>query len=563
MKKILNGTVAKALALVLCLAVTCTFSTAVYAESEITVTIDGRLISFDVQPTVVGGGYTMVPMRAIFEELGYTVEYISNTQMITARNYATDNMMVLKLGDYTMVCCPLSLYNSIGDAVFTSRQYERTLDVAPFAYAGYTYVPVRAIAEATNASVSWDPNINRVVIVSQGSQAEQYYPGTDIPTYHYLTGVQPSSVVTGPSGNVIYRYPGDYDMALHYISGLDGFISDDSIDSFIVAFSPKNKMFFIAVDDNELVVSPMTLTTYWEWNGSKFEVPDFSYVTGIDCLHYEFDDDGDMAYTYQYTNESMTAYLTELNNEGFVLIGDYGNDFLCENGNSRVLIEINPILGRVVITPFGTEGNVSSGVAVYSDVAVPDYGEYVGETAIDINRLDNGTWMYIYRYDAGEYSMYTDYLKSIGYTLTSTFVDDPDYIYNIYENGTYRIISMRSDLFIIINPQVISGSGSSSSINMYPGVSVPDYGAITGKSLIDSGKDSDGDTMYMYEYNWSDLNKYESVLTSLGFTSVKSGVDYVNYNRGKESVLIEIDSNNGAIVLTPYDNGSGANADTL
>lgn len=51
--------------------------------NEITVSIDGEIIDFDVEPQIINGR-TMVPMRAIFETLGATVLWDEETETITS-----------------------------------------------------------------------------------------------------------------------------------------------------------------------------------------------------------------------------------------------------------------------------------------------------------------------------------------------------------------------------------------------------------------------------------------------------------------------------------------------
>ena len=60
-----------------------TGSTSVFAD-DITVTLDGKAIEFDVQPQIIDGR-TMVPLRRIFEEIGAVVKWNGETQTVSAR----------------------------------------------------------------------------------------------------------------------------------------------------------------------------------------------------------------------------------------------------------------------------------------------------------------------------------------------------------------------------------------------------------------------------------------------------------------------------------------------
>lgn len=60
----------------------------VAAKEDISVTLNGRYISFD-QPPIMQNDRTLVPMRAIFEALGATVSYIYTTNDIYKYDYVT------------------------------------------------------------------------------------------------------------------------------------------------------------------------------------------------------------------------------------------------------------------------------------------------------------------------------------------------------------------------------------------------------------------------------------------------------------------------------------------
>ena len=62
-------------------------SSSVIAKENISVTVDGQNIAFDVAPRLIGGR-TMVPLRAIFEALGAEVTWNDSTQTVMAYNEA-------------------------------------------------------------------------------------------------------------------------------------------------------------------------------------------------------------------------------------------------------------------------------------------------------------------------------------------------------------------------------------------------------------------------------------------------------------------------------------------
>ncbi len=115
-------------------------------NSPVTVTLDGREIQF-TQPPVIDNGRTLVPLRAIFESLGATVDWDASTKTVTSRK--DGKTVVMQIGSDTM---------SVNGAV-------KTLDVPAKLVNDSTMVPVRAVSEAYDCNVTWDGNTRTVVIV--------------------------------------------------------------------------------------------------------------------------------------------------------------------------------------------------------------------------------------------------------------------------------------------------------------------------------------------------------------------------------------------------------------
>lgn len=210
----------------------CTCFTA-WAENPITVTVDGQTINFDVQPRLIGGR-TMVPLRAIFEALGATVEWNETSQTVTAYNEA-----------YIVKC-------TIDSNTMYINSKAKTMDVAPMMIDSRTFVPARFVAEAFNCNVNWDDNAFVVAITTNPidySKVEQetnntgvsatmvpdtvykpanarYYPGTNVPDYTYLTGVeQKRAPYYSDNGWVLYSYrhtkSGKYSEVADYMGYLE------------------------------------------------------------------------------------------------------------------------------------------------------------------------------------------------------------------------------------------------------------------------------------------------------------------------------------------------------
>ena len=122
-------------------------------QQEITVTLNGKKLEFDVAPQIVNNR-TMLPMRAIFEALGAQVTWLGEDQIIFATKGSS--MIVMKIGDFNM---SVQRAGESGNTVIT-------LDAAPFIEDNRTLVPVRAISEALGAEVDWVGETRNVVIVT-------------------------------------------------------------------------------------------------------------------------------------------------------------------------------------------------------------------------------------------------------------------------------------------------------------------------------------------------------------------------------------------------------------
>ncbi len=115
-------------------------------KDGINVILNGSYIEFpDVVPQIIDGR-TLVPIRAISEEMGADVGYEHETRTVTIVD--GDNEIVLKIGDTT--------------AYVNGEVYE--LDVPANVIEGRTMVPIRFVSEAMGAVVDWDGETKTVII---------------------------------------------------------------------------------------------------------------------------------------------------------------------------------------------------------------------------------------------------------------------------------------------------------------------------------------------------------------------------------------------------------------
>lgn len=110
-----------------------------------TVFYNGEKIKFDQIP-VIENGRTLVPLRAIFEKIGATVEWDGNTQTVTASKGDTK----------------ISL--TIDNPAASKNNETITLDVPAKIINGRTLVPVRFIADCFGVDVGWDGVMQKVTL---------------------------------------------------------------------------------------------------------------------------------------------------------------------------------------------------------------------------------------------------------------------------------------------------------------------------------------------------------------------------------------------------------------
>ena len=121
--------------------------TVVTAQSNaISVTINGTAVNFtDQQPTIIDGR-TLVPIRGVFEALGFEVSWNQQARQAT----------LSRAGDTIII--------TIDSATFTANGVSHTLDVPAQLIDGSTMLPVRAVLEAVGYSLDWNGYTQTVII---------------------------------------------------------------------------------------------------------------------------------------------------------------------------------------------------------------------------------------------------------------------------------------------------------------------------------------------------------------------------------------------------------------
>lgn len=123
-------------------------------EDNIIVSLNGTPILFDQKP-IMYDDRVMVPVRAIFEALGYEVEWNESKQQVTAKN--SNNV--------------LNMW--VNDKEFYHNDNLIGLDVSPMLINNRVLVPVRIISQCAGYKVDWDDS-TKTVIISEPSGVEDY-----------------------------------------------------------------------------------------------------------------------------------------------------------------------------------------------------------------------------------------------------------------------------------------------------------------------------------------------------------------------------------------------------
>ncbi len=118
-----------------------------FAAGSINLYVNNTKLELENPPVSVDGN-TLVPVRAIFESLGATVEWDNNTRTVTGKTkdktikLVIDNKTAVVNGSPSELAVPAAIIN------------------------GSTYVPARFVAESLGADVKWDNNTKSVLVNS-------------------------------------------------------------------------------------------------------------------------------------------------------------------------------------------------------------------------------------------------------------------------------------------------------------------------------------------------------------------------------------------------------------
>ncbi|MDO5398960.1 MAG: copper amine oxidase N-terminal domain-containing protein [bacterium] len=170
------------------------------SAQDVTVIVDGSPIAFD-QPPVILDGCTLVPMRAIFEAPGATVEWNGDTRTVTS----TRGNVVIEM--------------TIDSPFMRVIDYTLTLDVPAQIINERTMVPVRAVSEALDCEVVWDGNTQTVNILSNNTAvtpAVEAPPTVEVPPAAVSSVSEPLTVPATSANNSEMVWIGETGNKYHF-----------------------------------------------------------------------------------------------------------------------------------------------------------------------------------------------------------------------------------------------------------------------------------------------------------------------------------------------------------
>ena len=122
------------------------FSSINVFASNITVNVDGESVVFTGQQPVIVNGSTLVPVRGVFEQLGFEVSWNGDTRQVT-----------LESDSHTVVL-------TIGSSNFTVNGATHTIEVPAQIINGSTMLPLRAVIEGVGMSLDWEGDTRTISI---------------------------------------------------------------------------------------------------------------------------------------------------------------------------------------------------------------------------------------------------------------------------------------------------------------------------------------------------------------------------------------------------------------
>ncbi|MGE5391617.1 MAG: family 10 glycosylhydrolase [Deltaproteobacteria bacterium] len=169
------------------------------AAGNITVIVDGMQKNYDPAPQMINNR-VLVPMRAIFEELGAEVRWDGSTR--SAMAFKDGKYVSVKIGSRIGTTAAASKVN--GEYQLSNIQKVQ-LDVAPVIYRNSTMLPLRFVSESLGSRVDWSGASRQVLISTPEISDLTSNTSTPAPPVTPTTPSIPTSPITSPVASAEMR----------------------------------------------------------------------------------------------------------------------------------------------------------------------------------------------------------------------------------------------------------------------------------------------------------------------------------------------------------------------
>ena len=366
----------------MCLTLVMAGGVTVFASDAISVTIDGQAVAFADQTPVLVDGRTLVPVRGVFEQLGFEVDWNDAARQA-----------ILTSDDYTIVI-------TIGSATFTTNGESHTLDVPAQLIGGRTMVPLRFPLESVGYYLDWDGGTRTVIVSSTPIAASPpTQPAGDRPAYITIRGVQYSTDLTRlVFGDDIKEVGFDFfdlltceDIApLRYMTNLEYLSLDFNRITDISPLAGLTNLRTLWIGVNEITdISPLAGLTSLEFLSlGGNEITDISPLTGLinlETLWIGFNEITDISPLTGLTNlEYLSLDVNEITDisplTGLTNLRSLGLD-----GNH--ITDITPLTGLTNLRSLGLYGNHITDIAPLAGLTNLEYLSLGGNEITDITPL--------------------------------------------------------------------------------------------------------------------------------------------------------------------------------
>lgn len=196
---------------------TCCLFTAVHAVNDVSVTVNGNPVVWqDAKPFIDDSGRTMVPLRAVADAMGITVEWNGDARTAsfiyetaeTETRYGTRLSISFPIGSSSAHCAQ---YFSEGERRWLNWQESLEMDTAAVIIHDSTFAPIRYMAEFFGFTVDWDANTRTVMLASPLGYVSYYEP----------VGIYPNQITIAWDPGEIYDELESFGVISAAASGVD------------------------------------------------------------------------------------------------------------------------------------------------------------------------------------------------------------------------------------------------------------------------------------------------------------------------------------------------------